>query len=594
MTLRTLLWRLFWYQRGGYLLVAGLTMLGGALLLLPAFISRAFFDALGSRATSPWGIYWLAALLLGLALTRVALDVWASVAGATAGFTAKSLLRTNLLRRILLQPGARALPHSSGEAVSRFRDDADLTETFLSATITTLGQGLYAVAALVTMLHINQRVTLVVFLPLAIVVAVTQLASARLVTYRAASRSAAGHVTGALGEIFGAAQAIKVAGAEMHVIAYLHTLNDARRRTGLRDRLFGAVMEAIFSGTVTLGTGLILLLATGAMRAHAFTIGDLALFAYVLPTVTTVTRAFGDVLTGYRQTGVSSGRLITLLQGTPAEALVRPAPVHLRGELPALRSVPRTPADRLERLEVTGLSYRYPGSVHGITGINLHLERGSLTVITGRIGAGKTTLLRVLLGLLPKDAGTLRWNGHIVEDPASLFVPPRCAYTPQVPRLFSETVRDNILLGLPATQADLAAALHLAVLEHDIADLEHGLATVVGPRGVKLSGGQMQRTAAARMFVADPELVVMDDLSSALDVETERTLWERLFQQQDPHVGPPTCLAVSHRHAALRRADQVIVLSDGHVEDQGTLDDLLERCPEMRHLWHGDVAAARP
>jgi ATP-binding cassette subfamily B protein len=111
--------------------------------------------------------------------------------------------------------------------------------------------------------------------------------------------------------------------------------------------------------------------------------------------------------------------------------------------------------------------------------------------------------------------------------------------------------------------------------------------TMIGPRGVKLSGGQLQRAAAARMFVREPELVVVDDLSSALDVDTERALWQRLFSR--PGV---TCLAVSHRRAALRQADQILVMKDGRVEDRGTLDELLPRCEEMRRLWTGEIEEA--
>src|SRR5690606_1412095 len=114
---------------------------------------------------------------------------------------------------------------------------------------------------------------------------------------------------------------------------------------------------------------------------------------------------------------------------------------------------------------------------------------------------------RTLLGLLPPDGGEVRWNGAPVADPMTFFLPPRSAYTPQVPRLFSEPLRANILMGLPEDEADLARALRAAVLEPDVAALEAGLDTLVGPRGVRLSGGQVQRAAAARMLVRDAELL---------------------------------------------------------------------------------------
>ncbi len=171
------------------------------------------------------------------------------------------------------------------------------------------------------------------------------------------------------------------------------------------------------------------------------------------------------------------------------------------------------------------------------------------------------------------------------------MTPPRCAYTAQSPRLFTESLAENILMGEADDQAEgrgrIEAAVHLAVLEDDIRQLGAGLDTLVGTRGVTLSGGQVQRAAAARMFARRPELLVFDDASSALDVRTEHTFWERLFAS-----GQHSCLAVSHRLEAYRHATEILVLEDGRVAARGTLRELLQSSPLFREVWHESAHAA--
>ena len=265
----------------------------------------------------------------------------------------------------------------------------------------------------------------------------------------------------------------------------------------------------------------------------------------------------------------------------PEGQLVNTAPLVLTGPAPSFVSSRRN-GIHLETLEVVDLSFQYPGTQVGIEGVNFSLRRGDFVVITGRIGSGKTTLLRVLLGLLPKTAGQVLWNGQPVEDLASFFTPPHSSYTAQIPRLFSETLRDNVLLG--DTHDDhLLPALHRAAMETDLAALENGVGTMVGARGVKLSGGQVQRVSAARMFARGTDLMIFDDLSSALDVATEKQLWRSLLSECDA-----TCLVVSHRRPALLRATQILVLENGRITARGTLNELLATCAEMRRIWDED------
>src|SRR5258708_10384056 len=278
-----------------------------------------------------------------------------------------------------------------------------------------------------------------------------------------------------------------------------------------RDRLFGELLGSISDNAVSFGIGITLLLAAQAMAAKTFTVGDFALFVYYLWFTTRLPATWGMFIGDYKQQEVSIKRMVELIPDEQPGVLV-----EQRGALPEPPSTAAMPERRFDMLEVRGLSYHYAGTDRGITGIDLRIPYGLFTVVTGRIGSGKTTLLRTLLGLLPKESGEVYWNGERIANPTDFFRPPHTAYTPQIPRLFSATVRNNILLGIPEDRDDLPVPIHATVLEQDIQEMPYRLDTAIGPRGMRLSAGQAQRTAPATLFVRPPPAQPLDDLSPSI------------------------------------------------------------------------------
>lgn len=595
-----LLWQMILYAPRLYLLDTFLWMFILGLPAIPGLIIREFFNTLTDQSQISLSPQTLITLLFAIGLGRILAIFAGRITKTQHRFTMSSLVQRNLLEKLFQHPGAEPFikdgkTTSPGEIMSYFREDVAQIEDNVIGTNEILGTGIFAFVSLIILLNVSVRLTIFIFLPLVVIAILIQLAEKRIKRYRRVSRQATQQVTGLIAEIFSTVQAIQVAGTEAIVLQYFGKLNEQRRSSMVRDHVFATALNSALENLVNIGTGLILLVASLSIAHETalLTVGDFALFVYYLSFVTEFLWSLGAFLALSKQTEVAFERMAALIRietstdttnaptiaqsitnTTAALVAAKPLYLHnLRGQKPPLPIIqqPDLNSDRLHCLTIQNLSYHYSGSDRGIYNISLSLNRGSLTVITGRVGAGKTTLLRVLLGLLLPQSGAIYWNNQLVEQPASFFVPPRTAYTPQVPQLFSDTLRKNLLLGLEQDEQALEQAIALAAFESDLATMPEGLETVIGARGARLSGGQQQRSAATRMFVRRPELLVFDDLSSALDIKTEQQLWSRLFaigEQSELINTPdwqPTCLVVSHRESVLQQANQVIVLEQGAI-----------------------------
>jgi ATP-binding cassette subfamily B protein len=535
---------------------------------LPALVGlllKLVFDTITGSAPAGFGVAGLLAILTAVEVARLVIFFGVIATWGRWWAHAQALVRTNMLRaQVLSGDGVSGVPvRGAGKAVAVFRDDVeDLTE-YVDSWVDLTGTLGFGTFALLVMFRVDPVITLVVVVPLLVVFLVNRLLADRIRRVRLADREATARVTGFLGDVFSAVLAVKVAGAEDRAIRRLSELNRERRVTSVRDKVLTEGLFAFNGSTVDITIGLVLLLVAGKMRSGSFTVGDLALFTAYLSWMAGVPRWAGTVLARHRHAQVSVRRVARLLPGGDPDEAVRPRPLRLEGAyVPAV--LPRENRVAPAAVRLRGFGVVHAGGT-GVSAVDLDLAPGSFTVVTGPVGSGKTTLVRGLLGLEPHVTGTVEWDGEVVGDLAGHMTPPRCAYVPQVPRLFSATLRDNLTLGRATADALLDGGVRTAALDGDVADMPAGLDTVVGPRGVRLSGGQLQRAATARALVTDASLLVFDDVSSALDATTEQRLWQRLLAGRDGTSVVPTVLVISHRAAALAHADQVVTMDAGRI-----------------------------
>jgi len=555
----------------------------GAVPIITGYVMGRLFDALTGPHTVDLGSA-VAVLLLartGLEVVSIGSYLCTKLLIRRFWLTGATLQRQNMLSWLVSGSAWRPLPAETGDVLNRFRDDPMELIWFIDRWTDAAACLTFLAIALAIMVSISPIITIASTAPVALLVVMTHMLGPRVAGYRRETRNAAGAASGFLNDVFAAAQTIKVAAAERRVVRYLTSLNRVRARSARREQLVTGAIGSFNANAVNYGTGCILLLSIALVGHGGLTVGQFVMFVSYLSTMGAWFPWLGQLIVTFRQGHVSIDRMEVVLEGSPPGTLVRHDHTCLRPDHGSLTSPaaqgPSAVASGV--LEVQGLTYAYPGSERGVQDVSFRVAPGTRTVMTGGIGAGKTTLLKSLLGLLPLQEGRIFWNGCEVPDPATFLLPPRCGYVPQVPRLFSGLLRDNILLGKTLPDATLSRVLWQAVLDQDVGAFEHGLDTVIGARGVKLSGGQVQRTALGRALAHEPTLLILDDVSSALDVETQQLLWERTLSKDI------TIIAVSHSPALLQAADNILVLKEGRLVGQGVVDTLLLECDEMRRIW---------
>ena len=311
----TFKWTLALDFLGAVVVIAGLEQ-------LYALTLREIFDTLTGEARTSLSVWTLCAVIVGIAASHLGVLIGTMTLQFANQFMIGALLRRNVLAHLMDLPGDRTLPASPGEAVTRFRGDASSVGGFLIRPKFIASQIVFSTVAIIIMMRISPFITLVGFVPLILVLTIVNLAKGRIERTRMRSRETAGDVTGFLGEMFGSAEAIKVAGAETHVLNEFDRVNAARKQATLRDTLLTQTLNAIFQNVQSIGTGVILIAAGQAMLSGRFTVGDLVLFVFYLGAFSSLWGGVGHLMTTYRQVGVGLRRLRELMPGAPPEKLV--------------------------------------------------------------------------------------------------------------------------------------------------------------------------------------------------------------------------------------------------------------------------------
>jgi ATP-binding cassette subfamily B protein len=337
---------------------------------------------------------------------------------------------------------------------------------------------------------------------------------------------------------------------------------------------FWALLDLIPNAVI----GLIIVLGAVAVSMHSLTLGGLVAFITLALQLVWPVEAMGYIIASGQEAATAAQRVLEIFDSEPQITDKDQGQGQDRAERGGVRAL--RPATR-GHLVFDHVAFSYPGAAEPVLrDVVLDLPPGQTVVLTGATGSGKSTLLQLVPRLADATAGSVRLDGRDVRDIplGRLRTAVGCAFEDAT--LFSASVRENVTFGAPDADEDAIEAALTAAQARFAYDLPWGLDTRIGEQGMALSGGQRQRIALARAILAGPDVLILDDPLSALDVHTEERVTRALHQI----LAGSTALVVAHRPSTVALADTVALLSGGVIAARGSHRQLLASNPEYAAL----------
>nr|WP_308628015.1 ABC transporter ATP-binding protein [uncultured Eisenbergiella sp.] len=474
-------------------------------------------------------------------------------------------LRLQFFRSLLQSSRMKDRAANAGKTFERLDDDVPAA-VFPAELITEVtGYMVYTLVAIGSLLLVNWKITLFIFLPLSLCLFLIRKLSGRIGESRRRNRAMHDYVSDTLADIVTAVLTIKTMGGRKSVLKRYDSVLEQRTEALVKDNLFQATVNSAVDIASVICVAAMMAGVAGLMRSGRFPLGDFSIFICYLDTLNDCILRIIELYTETKKAEVSWHRIAETAGEENIDYLGRDGNLIRAGMKDTSRvSLPETdlpPAfsgnlkEPFRQLEVKNLSCIYEDG-RGVRDVGFTLHSGEILVLSGPVASGKSTVLNALLGIVPRTLGEIRWNAEEQKDPFSLFRPPHAVCCLQNSHLQNATIRENLTMGRDYTDEACLEALEKGCIAEEIMHMPDGLHTLIGENGVMLSGGQKQRLLLSRMFLVHAGLYLLDDATSALDLETEKKLMANLKERvlQDK----AAAIIVTGSKAAEEMADRIV------------------------------------